>query len=118
MARYIDLVLKKPLWFIIALIVITVVLGAGLKKLEFDSSVDAMMPQRDSEYLENQRVKEIYGNNGKFMIMGVNPDDLWEAGTLKQINQFINDIEEYKDFNGEKEDRRLNTFKSLTGEKP
>ena len=118
MARYIDLVLKKPVWFIVMLIVITVALGSGLKKIEFDSSVDAMMPQRDSEYLDNQKVKEIYGNNGKFMIMGVAPDDLWEVGTLKQINQLINDIEEYKDFDKKKEDKRLHTFKSLIGDEP
>ena len=118
MARYIDLVLKKPIWFILLLVVITVVLGSGLNKVKFDSSVDAMMPKRDSEYLENQKVKEIYGNNGKFMLMGVNPDDLWEAGTLKKINQLISDLEEYKDFDEEKEDKRLHTFKSLIGEEP
>ncbi|HMB20564.1 MAG TPA: hypothetical protein VKQ10_05810, partial [Spirochaetota bacterium] len=117
MAKYIDLVLKKPVLFITILLMVTVILGSGLGKLKFDSSVDAMMPKRDSEYLENQKLKEIYGNNGKFMIMGVSPDNLWNPETLEEINQLINDIEEYSEFNKEKEDNRLQSFKSLVSKK-
>ncbi|MFW5771471.1 MAG: efflux RND transporter permease subunit, partial [Spirochaetota bacterium] len=117
MAKYIDLVLKKPVLFIAVLLIMTVILGTGLGKLRFDSSVDAMMPKRDSEYLENQKLKEIYGNNGKFMIMGVSPGNLWNSETLEEINQLINDIDEYSQFNKEKEDKRLKSFRALTSRK-
>jgi len=114
MDRYISFVLRRPKAVIITLVLITVVLSTGIKDLRFENSMDAMMPKRDSEYLYYEKVKEIYGNLGKFIILGISHDSLWSYDAFKRIDNIITDIEEYQEFDEDKEKRRKEKFISLT----
>lgn len=113
---YISFVLKRPKAVLIALVVITVILSTGIRKLSFENSIDAMMPKRDGEYLYNEKIKKIYGNLGKFVILGVSHRNLWDYGTLKKIDDLISDIEEYGEFNEKRENSRIERLDSISGE--
>ncbi|MBW2599051.1 MAG: MMPL family transporter, partial [Deltaproteobacteria bacterium] len=117
MNKYINFVLRRPVPILIMLVIFTAVLVSGITKLEFDNSVESFMPKNDSEYIYYTRLKETYGDNGRFIIMAVSADDLWSAETFRKLDVFIADLEEYKDFNEEKENYRLKKFDSITSQK-
>ena len=79
MIRYIKFVLNHPLQVLIALALLTIILGMGIPKLRFDNSIDVMMPQEDKEYLYYDKVKKTYGNVGKFVIVNVSAKNIWDS---------------------------------------
>jgi predicted RND superfamily exporter protein len=113
---YISFVLRRPKTVLVALAVITVLLSIGIKKLRFENSIDAMMPKRDGEYLYNEKIKKVYGNLGKFVILGVSQHNLWDYGTLKEIDDLISDIEEYGEFDEKRENSRIERLDSISGD--
>ncbi len=95
------------------LAVITVILVPGIAMLKFDNSVESFMPKDDREYIYYTELKEIYGDNGRFMIMAISDDDLWSAETFLKFDALISDLEEYKDFDEERENSRLKQLDSI-----
>ena len=116
MNRYIHFVLRRPLFILIMLVILTVLLLPGIPKLEFDNSVESFMPKSDREYIYYTELKEIYGDNGRFAIMAVSSDDLWSGETLRKLDLLLSDLEEYKDFNEEREASRLKKFDSIVSQ--
>ena len=86
MVRYIKLVLTYPVCVLITLLAVTIILALGIPRLEFDSSADVMMPRHDEQYLYYQKVKDIYGNIGTFVIMNVTSDNIWTPGFFVEMN--------------------------------
>ncbi|MEA3470830.1 MAG: MMPL family transporter, partial [Thermodesulfobacteriota bacterium] len=113
MERYIDFVLRRPILTLVALVLITAALAPGMLKLEFDNAIEAFMPKSDYEYFYYNKIKDIYGDNGRFVIMAVSDDDLWSPETFQKIDNFLVDFEEYKDFDEEREESRLRKFDSI-----
>jgi len=113
MNRYIHFVLQRPVPILILLVILTAILVPGITKLEFDNSVESFMPKNDHEYIYYNEMKEIYGDNGRFAIMAVSSDNLWSGETLQKLDLLIIDLEEYKDFNEERETSRLKRFDSV-----
>ncbi len=118
MNAYLNLILKRPLIPILGLIAITIYLAMGILKIQFDSSIESFMPKHDSEYIEYTKIKKIYGDNDRFAQMSVAHKNLWSADALNTINQLLVDIEEYKDFDRTKEDRRMEKFYAATVHPP
>jgi len=114
MNSYLSLILKRPLIPILGLVAITLYLALGILKIQFDSSIESFMPKQDKEYIEYSRTKEIYGDNDRIVIMAVTHENLWSGKAFETINQFIIDIEEYKDYNEKNENQRINTFYDVT----
>ena len=112
--RYLNLILKRPIIPILGLVAITIYLSLGILKIQLDSSIEAFMPKHDTEYIEYSKIKKIYGDNDRFIQISVAHKDLWSADSFDSINKFLIDIEEYKDFDRIKEDRRMEKFYSAT----
>jgi len=110
---YLKLVLKRPLLPIIGLAVLTIFLGLGLLKIQFDSSIESYMPRHDPEFIEYSETKAYYGDNDRFILMGVTGDPLWSAGTFAAIDRLLRDIEEYQDFREDVQERRLARFRTM-----
>ncbi len=106
MKRYFDIILKHRFTTLTILIAITIFLGYGLKDLEFDSSFESIMPKKDADFLLNEEVKKIYGNNGKFIIINM-PVESMQPDELQDFEKIHRDIEEYKNYNALKESSRL-----------
>ncbi|HSV96665.1 MAG TPA: efflux RND transporter permease subunit [Spirochaetota bacterium] len=116
--RYIRFIINRPGTIVAVIVLITIALGAGLPKLRFDNSLDSMMPSRDAEFLLNEEVKKTYGNNGKFIIMDVAPDNIWSDERLLEFDNLISDIEEYRDFDEAREAGRRQKFLSIAAGAP
>ncbi|MFZ5573141.1 MAG: efflux RND transporter permease subunit [Thermodesulfobacteriota bacterium] len=118
MNRFIAFVLDWPKSVLLVLLVISVILAGGLKKLRFDNSVEVFMPQSDSEYAFYNETKNIYGDSGRFFIMSVSHPDLWSADTFRRIETLIADIEEYKEYDETREENRLKRLEAATQTAP
>ena len=119
MNRYIEFVLIYPKLVILTLIIITVALSYGLPKLGFDNSVEAFMPKDDIEYKFYNENKDIYGDNGRFIIMSLTHEKLMSTEAFENIDALITDFEEYKDYDETLEQGRIDRFEDFisTGEK-
>jgi predicted RND superfamily exporter protein len=107
MNRYIDFALRRPILVLCILAILTVILSPGMMKLQFDNSIDVFMPRDDGEYLFYNTVKEVYGDNGRFIIISVSDKNLWSPETLGKMDELIRDFEEYKNYDEKKESLRL-----------
>ncbi|TFG37096.1 MAG: hypothetical protein E4H39_02780, partial [Syntrophobacterales bacterium] len=118
MNRYIGFVLRWPKLILLVLAVITILLIPGIRLLEFDNSVEAFLPKDDHEYTYYNKIRDIYGDSGRFLIMAISDERLWSAETLSDLDSFLSDLEEYKDFDEAREQGRLKRFDSvMTGGK-
>lgn len=113
MDRYIQFVLNRPKTVLSTLVTITVILGLGIPKLTFDTSVDVMMPQHDEQYLYNEEVKKIYGNLGKLIVMDITSKNLWSEEFFLEVEKLTEDLEEFKKFDEAREQRRLTRFREI-----
>ncbi|MDX9819693.1 MAG: efflux RND transporter permease subunit [Desulfococcus multivorans] len=109
--RYLRFILKRPLLPILLLAAATLYLGAGILKIEFDSSIESFMPKHDPEYIEYQEVKKTYGDNDRFVQMSIAHANLWSAPVLAAIDRLMADIEAYEDHRPALETRRLEKFR-------
>lgn len=113
MNRYISFALQHPIFVLVTMLSITILLTPGMLKLEFDNSVESFMPKNDKEYIYYNEVKELYGDNGRFVIMTVSDKDLWSFETIQKLDDLITDLEEYEEFDEEREGKRLENYHSI-----
>ncbi len=113
MNHFIGFCIKRPIAVFIILACLTIMLAPGMLRLEIDNSIENMMPQHDAKYKYYNHIKDIYGDNGKFIVMAISPDKLLSHETLKQFDRLIRDIEAFQDFNRSKEKERIGKFLSL-----
>ncbi len=113
MDRYIGLVLKRPVIVLVAFFIVTVILGAGMTKLQFDTTISTLLPTSDPEYKYYDRIKEIYGGCDAFVILSVTDENLFHSDTFEKINHLIIDIEEFENFDPILEKTRMNQLNQL-----
>ncbi|MBW2638029.1 MAG: MMPL family transporter, partial [Deltaproteobacteria bacterium] len=113
MNKYINFVLRHPIAVLIFLALATAVLTPGMMRLEFDNSIECFMPLNDPDYIYYNSVKDLHGDNGRFVIMAVSDEDLWSTETFQKIDALLVDLEEYEEFNGERESRRMERFEKI-----
>lgn len=109
-ARWINFNLNHPKLILGLLLVMTVILGSGLRKLGFDPSVEYLMPRSEPVYLIGERIKSAFSNNKTLVIASVEPSqghELFSKEVFEHINKLVVEIEEYKVFDIELETRRL-----------
>lgn len=113
-----NFVLKNPKKTILFLIILTIILGSGIFKIQFEASIDSILPKKDKEYILNEEVKKQYGNNGKFIIMCVSSDNLISSENLKEIDLLHQEIEEFEWFHEILEEERLSKLNSIKEKLP
>ncbi|MGE4519678.1 MAG: RND family transporter [Desulfobacteraceae bacterium] len=111
MERYINFVMKNPVKVILFIFAVTAFFAQGLFKIEFESSLDSVMPKKDEQYILNEKIKKIHGNNGKFVIAAVSSKNVMRHDFLKSFENLHQDLEEYKKYDSAKESKRLEILK-------
>lgn len=113
MEKLFKIVLSRPWTVIIITAVITVYLALGIPKLKFDNTIEVFMPKSDPHYLDYQKIKDVYGNVGKFVIIDVTGKEVFTTDFFNELNNFITDLEEYQSFDKVKEENRINKLDKL-----
>lgn len=107
MNRFLDKIIQHPVAVLAVIGIITLLLGTGIFKLEFENSLEVMMPKKDGEYILNEKTKKTFGNTGNFLIFSVTADNILSTDFLGDLENFHQDIEEYITYDEEQEQKRL-----------
>lgn len=84
MKRWIETVLKRP-WIIIGVVfVLTALALSTFPRIQFDASIDAMIPQDDPVLVDLREVSDEFGSQELFFI-AIESDDVFSPATLKKI---------------------------------
>lgn len=116
MKSWIKFNLKHPKLMIGILLLITISALFGIRLIQFDSSVEVLMPKSDPIYRLGQRVKVVFGDSKTFTIVSVEPvkgKRLFSKQIFSVLDRMVSELEEYKEFDKEKEDQRLNAILNL-----
>ena len=111
--KFFRIPVNHPKGSLLFLAVVTVIACTGLTKIQFENSLDVMMPQHDIEYITNENLKQVYGNNGKFIIIDISSESLFSESVFRETDNIISEIEEYKSYNEERESERIARIDSL-----
>ncbi len=113
MNHFIGFCIRRPFTVFSILAALTLLLAPGLLRLEIDNSIETIMPQNDPKYKYYNHIKDIYGDNGQFIVMAVSADDLFSHATLESFDCLITDIEAFQDFHPNKAKARLVRFMGM-----
>lgn len=112
MNRIIKLAVLRPGICITLLIVVTVFFAFGIKNLRMESSTEALMPQQVEEYRYNMRMKKVFGDSKLYMICLIEARDgnLFSYENFAGLDDLVEEIEEFHQFDYETEKERLDTL--------
>ena len=92
-----EIILKCRLGLIIIIGAITAFMGYHLQFIEISYDLASVVPEDDTEMINLQAFKELFGEDGNIMAIGVQDSSLFE---LKNFNRFLTLADELKDLNG------------------
>ncbi|MDH4263431.1 MAG: MMPL family transporter [Spirochaetia bacterium] len=113
-----KLVTKRPKMMTAGIFVVTVFFMFGVARLKFETSINYLMPKDNDIYKLGQRADIAFVNSESFIISSieaVKPYNLFSKEIFSKINEMIQEIEEYKSFDVEKENRRIDLLLNLSG---
>lgn len=97
---------------------VTVFFSFGITKLQFETSLNYLMPKDEPVYKLGQRANMAFLDSETFIITSIEAaanHSLFSKTVFSKIYEMVQEIEEYKNFDLEKEDQRLNTILLLGG---
>ncbi len=92
-----EIILKCRLGLVIIIAAITAFMGYHLQFIEISYDLASVVPEDDTEMINLQAFKELFGEDGNIMAIGVQDSSLFE---LKNFNRFLTLADELKDLNG------------------
>ena len=113
-----EIILKCRLVLIIIIGAITAFMGYHLQFIEISYDLASVVPEDDTEMINLQAFKELFGEDGNIMAIGVQDSSLFE---LKNFNRFRTLADELKDlnlFNNELDTITLIEWPQIIIEKP
>ena len=92
-----EIILKFRLSLVIIISAITAFMAYQLQSLEISYDLANVVPEDDAEMINLQAFKELFGEDGNIMAIGVQDSSLFE---LKNFNQFRTLADELKELHG------------------
>lgn len=93
MKTWVNIVLNYPRSIIAILLLITLLIGWNIPRLELDADVRTMLPADFDIVLSMKAMEEIFGGS-ELVIMSITSDDLFSTRTLTKIQELTSEIEE------------------------
>jgi len=113
---WIHFIVRKPQWNLFFLVLITLFFLLGIRKIESDSSMDYLMPKAEPVYKLGERTKAAFADSKTFFITSIEASEnikLFSKETFNRMNDMVEEMEEYKDFNLNLENSRLDSIIAL-----
>lgn len=116
MRKWIEFNLSHPKSIMIVLVIVTFVSIFGISRLKFDSSTDVLMPKADPVYQMGERANLAFTDNKTFTITSIEAaknKELFSHEVFSHIKDMVKELREYRDFDMDKENARLDKLISL-----
>ncbi len=94
MNKWIDIVLKYPRSMIAFALLITLLMGWNIPKLELEADVKAMLPDDFDIVLSMDEMEDLFGGS-ELIIMSISSDDVFSNRTLKKIREMTAAVENF-----------------------
>jgi predicted RND superfamily exporter protein len=93
--RYIEAVIQKRTWVILAIAVVTLLLGAQIGSLKIDMSPDIWAPQAHPYVKTTKELEKVFGGRN-IAVIGIAPKsgDIYDAKILAKIDRIQHGIEQ------------------------
>lgn len=92
------LILRKKLYLIIGLVVVTAFLGYEALHISMDYGYARMLSEDDEVYQQNKKFKELFGDEANAIAIGISDSCLLtDYGHFDKFRQFANKIKSHKD---------------------
>jgi predicted RND superfamily exporter protein len=117
MKKWLNFNISYPKSVLFTLILITIIGSYGIYFLEFDSTLDSLMPQNDPTFHLGETAKKYFGDNKTFMVTSIEPSPpfiLFSPQVFGHIYEMVKELKEYREFNQELEDNRLKTILNIS----
>ena len=92
MKQIAQIIARRPLLVLGGILLITVVLGSGLGKLETRNNQDSELPEDDPIVVTNDYLEEVFGKKDVIMI-GVESENVFSKETLQKIIDISSELE-------------------------
>src|SRR5688572_14463692 len=99
-ARISDLILKNRLFFLIIIGLITVFMLYKAKDIQLSYAGSKVLPLSDSAYIEYNRFKEKFGEDGTMMVIGFSSEKFYDQAVLNDWKLLSDEIKKVKGISG------------------
>jgi len=113
MRKIAQIITEKPILVLVGLLLITIVFGLGLPKLEVKNNQDSELPANDEIVKTNDHLNEIFGKKDVLLI-GVESDDIFNATTLNKIQKISEELRSVEGVS-EEEITSISTINNIQG---
>ena len=86
---------------IAATVILSVLVGLGTTRLRMDSSISAVLPTEDADYLYNNQISEDFGNSQEIIILLTSEDSVYTEGNLNLIQEITLYLKDQKEIQSE-----------------
>lgn len=87
-------ILRNRIAFIVLLALITIFMGYHARKVEMSYQYSALLPKKDSTYIEFQNFVKIFGNESNLMVLGIQDEGFFKLKEFKNWQKLSSQIEE------------------------
>ena len=111
MNKLLEITLAHPKKMLSLLALITLLSLLGIRNITFDSSSEVLMPHNNPTYQLGVKARKDFIDSETFHLVSIEAvkgKKILSKEMFSHINEMVMEIEEYKDFNFEKENERLN----------
>ena len=86
---------------IAATVILSVLVGLGTTRLRMDSSISAVLPTEDADYLYNNQISEDFGNSQEIIILLTSENSVYTEGNLNLIQEITLYLKDQKEIQSE-----------------
>ena len=118
MYKFFEKLLNKPRASLAVLGIVSLISITGIFLLEYDNSYETGMPKGDPDYILGEQTKKLFKDTETYLLLSIEPaagKQLLTHETFVHINRIVDEINEYKVFNRQKEDLRLKNILQKAG---
>jgi uncharacterized protein len=89
-------IIRKKIFLVSVLVLLSMFMAFEAKKTELSYEFASILPNTDSSFIQYKRFKELFGQDGSVMVIGMKDDKVFELKTYNAWMDLGNDIKKIK----------------------
>ncbi len=112
MKTYLNFIVNNPKLVLTLVLLLTLMLGSGLTRLEINNNQESDLPEDDEIVQTNKRLEAVFGDKAVLMIGLEHPESIYNLNTLQKVQALSEEIKSIP-FVIDDEVTSLSTFNNL-----
>ncbi|MFV0378125.1 MAG: efflux RND transporter permease subunit [Mangrovibacterium sp.] len=90
--RFSRIILRNKIAILVVLGLITVFMGFNARKVEMSYEYSQLLPKKDSAYVDYQRFRDIFGEEGNIIVVGLEDPSFFKLDDFRQWQDLNHDL--------------------------